>query len=115
MENEKQLKEEQRNYVETVSYQIEEAWAEVFLRVPFGIIIYNENHVIEWINPYMEEEFIGTSLKNQSLTVLSEDILSDLHKEQAYSWIYINNLIYFMTIDHDNRILYLFDRTNEKN
>lgn len=112
--NEKQLKEEQRNYVETVSYQIEEAWAEVFLRVPFGIIIYNENHVIEWINPYMEEEFIGTSLKNQSLTVLSDDILSDLHKEQAYSWIYINNLIYFMTIDHDNRILYLFDRTNEK-
>ena len=112
--NEKQLKEAQLNYVETVSSQIEEAWAEVFLRVPFGIIIYNENHVIEWINPYMEEEFAGTPLKRESLTVLSDDILSELHKEQAYSWIYINNLIYFVTIDYENRILYLFDRTNEK-
>lgn len=112
--NEKKLVEEMQTYVKNISYQIEEAGKEAFFRVPFGIIVYNDVYKIEWFNPYIQTLFPDQSLTNQTLTVLSDNILRDLKKEQAYSWLYIDDFIYFIQIDYEHKILYLFDRTTEK-
>lgn len=112
--SEKRLKEDQIHYVKKISYQIEEAGQEVFQHVPFGIVIYSEKHVMEWVNPYMEKLYPNKVLRNQSLSLLSDEILGDINKEQAYSWLYFQDYIFFIKIDHENQILYLFDRTNEK-
>lgn len=114
IQSEKRLLEDVSEYVNHISYQIEQAGEEVFFRIPFGIIIYNDAYNIEWINPYIEALFPNKTFKNESLKVLSEDISKDLEKEQAYSWLYIDEYIYFIKIDYENQILYLFDRTNEK-
>ena len=111
---EKKLVEEMQTFVENITYQIDEAGDEVFFRLPIGIIVYNDAYKIEWFNPYVQTLFPEQSLTNQSLTLLSENILRDLEKEQAYSWLYIDDFIYFIQIDYEHKILYLFDRTTEK-
>lgn len=111
---EKKLVEEMQTFVKNITYQIDEAGDEVFFRLPIGIIVYNDAYKIEWFNPYVQTLFPEQSLTNQSLTLLSENILRDLEKEQAYSWLYIDDLIYFIQIDYEHKILYLFDRTTEK-
>lgn len=111
---EKKLVEEMQTFVKNITYQIDEAGDEVFFRLPIGIIVYNDAYKIEWFNPYVQTLFPEQSLTNQSLTLLSENILRDLEKEQAYSWLYIDDFIYFIQIDYEHKILYLFDRTTEK-
>lgn len=111
---EKKLVEEMQIFVENITYQIDEAGDEVFFQLPMGVIIYNDEYKIEWVNPYVQTLFPEQSLTNQSLTLLSENILRDLEKEQAYSWLYIDDLIYFIQINYEHNILYLFDRTTEK-
>ena len=111
---EKKLVEEVQTFVKNISYQIEEAGDEVFFQLPMGVIVYNDDYKIEWINPYVQTLFPDKTLTNQSLTLLSENILRDLEKEQAYSWLYIDDLIYFIQINYEHNILYLFDRTTEK-
>src|SRR5690625_2615639 len=111
---EKKLVEEMQTFVENITYQIDEAGDEVFFRLPIGIIVYNDAYKIEWFNPYVQTLFPEQSLTNQSLTLLSENILRDLEKEQAYSWLYIDDFIYFIKIDYEHKILYLFDRTTAK-
>ena len=112
--SEKKLVEEMQTFVKNITYQIDEAGDEVFNRLPIGIIVYNDTYKIEWFNPYVQTLFPEQSLTNESLTVLSENILRDLEKEQAYSWLYIDEFIYFIQIDYEHQILYLFDRTTEK-
>src|SRR5699024_2355991 len=111
---EKKLVEEVQTFVKNISYQIEEAGDEVFFQLPMGVIVYNDDYKIEWINPYVQTLFPDKTLTNQSLTLLSENILRDLEKEQAYSWLHIDDLIYFIQINYGHNILYLFDRTTEK-
>src|SRR5699024_8434244 len=86
----------------------------VILASIYFVIVYNDDYKIEWINPYVQTLFPDKTLTNQSLTLLSENILRDLEKEQAYSWLYIDDLIYFIQINYEHNILYLFDRTTEK-
>ena len=112
--HEKRIRKEQNEYVKHISYQIEQAGEEVFFHVPFGIVIYNEQQKIEWVNPYMEDLFLNETLTQQPLSILSEDIPTIINKEQAYSWFHLQNIVLFVKYDYENQTLYLFDRTSEK-
>lgn len=110
---EKAIIKRQYDYIQSLSYQVENAGKEIFLNFPIGIIIYNEDYKIEWINPYMAELDGEDSIVNKSLEIYSEDLIPALKGDQEEVWLTINHLHYKTRIDRKHRTLYLFNRTEE--
>ena len=113
-QKEKQIREEQLNYVKKISYQIGEAGETVFRQIPFGIILYNDEHIIEWVNPYLEKLFFEKELTEQSVTSISDELLADIKSDKEYAWLHIKDWFFYVKINRENQTIYLFDRTNEK-
>lgn len=113
-QKEKQIREEQLNYVKKISYQIGEAGEAVFKQIPFGIVLYNDEQMIEWVNPYLEKLFFEKELTEQSVTSISDELLADINSDKEYAWLHIKDWFFYAKIDRENQTIYLFDRTNEK-
>lgn len=112
---EKRIEKSQLDYMSQLSYQIKDAGQEVFLNMPIGIIIYDENFHIKWVNPYIHElSEHESSILGKSLDTFSEGFISQLKKEEDEIWLRINGIQLKTKIDHSNRTLFLFDRTEER-
>lgn len=112
---ERKIEKTQLENMSQLSYQIKDAGEQVFLNMPIGIIIYNENFQIKWVNPFIhsliedESSFFG-----KSLDIFSEDLISQLKKEKDEIWLSINGLQLKTRVDYSNQALFLFNRTEEK-
>lgn len=57
------------NYASNLSYRIKRGEQEAMIKMPLGILLYDEDQQIQWVNPYLQlflknNYMIGTSLKN---------------------------------------------------
>lgn len=57
------------NYASNLSYRIKRGEQEAMIKMPLGILLYDEDQQIQWVNPYLQlflknNDMIGTSLKN---------------------------------------------------
>lgn len=112
---EKRIEKSQLDYMSQLSYQIKDAGQELFLNMPIGIIIYDENFHIKWVNPYIHElSEHESSILGKSLDTFSEGFISQLKKEKDEIWLRINGFQLKTKVDHSNRTLFLFDRTEER-
>lgn len=111
---EKRIQKRHINYISKLSYQVENAGKTVFFNMPIGIIIYDENYHIEWVNPYIYELNDRESVLKKSLDVYSDELISQIKEEKEVVWLTINHLQFKTKIDQTNRTLYLFNRTEEK-
>ena len=111
---EQQIKEKQLSYVKKITYQIGKAGEAVFKEIPFGIIVYNDQYVMEWVNPYLEKLYPEKKLTEQTVTTISDELLADIKSDKEYAWLHINDWFFHAKIDRENQTIYLFDRTNEK-
>jgi len=65
---------ETEKHIKTLSYRIKKVGEEAFLELPIGIILINENKVVEWANPYVSRVFnldllIGQEIFNAVLFI----------------------------------------------
>nr|WP_150960426.1 DHH family phosphoesterase [Aneurinibacillus sp. XH2] len=96
-------------YLATLTHRIKKAGKEVTNDLPIGIILYNEEQKIEWHNPFVstmleEESVIGESLTERF------PMLKD--KEGKFE-VEIGSSTYKVTMNHDDRMIYLEDVTNQ--
>src|SRR5690625_692530 len=96
---EKNILNKQKDYITTLSYQVENAGEEIFFSIPIGIIIYNEHYNIEWVNPYIAELDGEEAILNKSLDVYSEELIPAIKSEKDEIWLTINHLHYKTKID----------------
>lgn len=64
---ERAFRKDLQSYLGTLSYRVKKAGSDVISELPFGIIIYNEDRIVEWHNPYIgdmveRENVIGVPL-----------------------------------------------------
>ncbi|HLR70570.1 MAG TPA: DHH family phosphoesterase [Pseudogracilibacillus sp.] len=111
---EKYIRKKQKNYFANLSYQVENAGEKVFLNMPIGIIIFDEDYCIEWINPYIARLNAHESFLKKSLEVLSDDVISQIKRNEEEVWLTFNDMQFKTKIDQKNRTLFLFNRTEEK-
>src|SRR5699024_734476 len=91
----------QYDYISTLSYRVERAGKEIFNNAPLGIIIYNEDYEIEWVNPYMAELDGEDAIAGKSLEIYSDDLIPALKTKKDEIWIVINHIHYKTRIDHE--------------
>ena len=70
------------NHVDSLSYRVKNVGEEAFLQMPFGILLVNEDFLIEWVNPYMKEISKMEVLTGKELFILSEELYRLMKPEE---------------------------------
>lgn len=106
---ERAFRREMKEYLSTLSYRIKKAGNEVITELPFGIVIYNDERVIEWHNPYVGtitgvERLIGTPLY-ELFPGLQQ------HKDKDTVDLAVGDRIYTFMFRHEEKLIYIRDVT----
>jgi c-di-AMP phosphodiesterase-like protein len=105
---------ELNTYILNLSYKIKRGEQEALIKMPIGILMYNEENEIEWINPYLqtqlsnEESILGRPIieVHETLANLLADM--DGSDEELLEW---EDKIYRISIQRDLGAVYLMDVT----
>ncbi|MBJ6361664.1 DHH family phosphoesterase [Paenibacillus sp. GCM10012307] len=99
-----------RAYLNTLSYRVKKAGNEVISELPFGIVLYNDEKIVEWHNPFVAEMLGGESFIGQSLKELFPSWQPPKGKE-LHSEVPVGSKVYSFTLKADDRLIYIRDIT----
>lgn len=101
-------------YISNLSYQIKRGEQEAIIKLPVGIVIYNDNYEIEWLSPYLqtfqkngEESMIGKEVSEvfPEIKIENDESSDNLHLE----W---NDRHYRVRVEKDYNVIYLENISN---
>lgn len=99
-------------HIETLSHRVKKVGEEALLELPIGIILINDEQMIEWSNPFTAGVFREESLIGQSLYDLSEALGTIVQSDQSeQKVIKINEASYKVFFNKEEKLIYLFDIT----
>lgn len=111
-----QYEEKLSQYIMNLSYRIKRGEQEAIIRMPMGIILYNNEFEIEWINPYMQNHVTDEeSLIGDSIDVVHESLLTNIvndrvdNKQGLIDW---GEKTYHYEIQKGLKAIYLLDVTD---
>lgn len=99
-------------HILNLTYRIKRGEQEALIKMPIGIILLNEDHRIEWVNPYMQShlseygEIIGNTLEE-----VEENLAEQLEKSKRTANTQINwkDKVFKVTVEEEIRAIYLMD------
>ncbi|WP_209125194.1 DHH family phosphoesterase [Alkalihalobacillus sp. BA299] len=97
-------------YISTLSYRINKAGEEAVVNLPVGILLYNEENVVQWVNPYITQVF-GDTFIGRPLIELSEPLLSIIEEGHEEEIISLDGHFFRIELKKDERLIYFFDVT----
>lgn len=95
-----------------LSTQVEQAGEAVFLSLPLGIVLYNDEKQIEWVNPYMRRLLGEDAWRKQSLSILSESLLNAIDSDEKETRLALEHVEFTVNINRNLQALFLFDETD---
>ncbi|HEX7066025.1 MAG TPA: DHH family phosphoesterase [Bacillales bacterium] len=106
---------ELKDYVSTLSHRVKKVGDEALTEMPIGILLYNEQYQIDWMNRYIttligDESFFGNSLNH-----ISEELIPCIKGQVEQEIITINKRKFRVYFKRDERLLYFFDVTELTN
>jgi len=106
---------ETEEYIATISHRVKKVGEEALLEMPIGIVLFNEEYFIEWSNPFMNEitDDVET-LAGKSLHVLTEELIPMIKENKTNKWVQIGGKTFHVIIRKEERLLYMFDRTEQR-
>src|SRR5699024_1579105 len=112
-QREKRILNSTKSYISTLSHRLEKVGAEALLEMPIGIVLYNNEFEIEWINPYMNAFSEESMVVGKSLNVFSEDLIPMIKENYTEPWLSIEDYEFQTIIKKEERLLYFIDRTSQ--
>lgn len=108
------------NYAANLSYRIKRGEQEAMIKMPLGILLYDKDEQIQWVNPYLQlylkdKDLIGSSIKsvNPELYNYIQDAIHD--KTVQNKIIDLNNQKFEMIVQDELGVVYLLDVTKYAN
>lgn len=98
-------------YAGTLSHRVKRAGNEVISELPIGILLYSEDRLVEWHNPFVakmleRESVVGSSLEETFASLKGKKELKDGKLD-----IIVGKQVYQVTIKAEERLLYFTDIT----
>ncbi|GAK12016.1 DHH family phosphoesterase [Geomicrobium sp. JCM 19039] len=97
-------------YISTLSHRVNRAGEEAVTNLPVGIILYDQNYNIQWVNPYIHdllpEEYLG-----QPLSIISSELPILLEDKNQEHRLKLGDLEHYVYERPNERLLYFFDMT----
>ncbi|WP_088104590.1 DHH family phosphoesterase [Halalkalibacter urbisdiaboli] len=100
-------------YISTLSYRVNKAGEEAVTKMPVGMVLYNEEFIIQWVNPFVATN-IGADLVDRPLEELSEELVSLVEEDIGEEIIQLNEVYYHVYFKADERLIYFFDVTEKE-
>lgn len=102
-----------KEYITTLSHRLEKVGTEALLEMPIGIVLYNNDFEIEWINSYMNGFSDGSTLAGESLNVFSEELIPMIKEDHTEYSLHLDSYEFETIIKKEERLLYFIDRTSQ--
>ncbi|WP_017725821.1 DHH family phosphoesterase [Halalkalibacterium ligniniphilum] len=100
-------------YISTLSYRVNKAGEEIVTKLPVGMLLYNEEYTIQWLNPYVNEKIKEAQIDG-SLDEISPSLISALEKGLEHDTIFMNDYYFHVLFKPDERLIYFFDVTENE-
>lgn len=100
-------------YISTLSYRLKKVGEEALLEMPIGILLFNEEYVIEWTNPYLARCLQEDTLVGKDLSEVAESLIPLVKREESEDIIAIYNRNFRIVHKPEERLLYFFDVTEQ--
>lgn len=114
IKEEREIRQRRIQHTLQLTTQVEKAGETVFLGLPIGIVLYNEANKIEWVNPYMRKLLGNDNWREQSLSIISENLPSIVEGDDVETDIRFDSIHFNVLIDRTIEALFFFDATEEK-
>lgn len=102
------------NFAENLSYRIKRSEQEAMIKMPLGILLYDKNRQIQWVNPYLQLYFKNKDLIGKQLATIDSD-LNKLLNQALESNTAENHIVnwddhqFEMVVQDDLGVVYLLD------
>lgn len=104
------------NYAANLSYRIKRGEQEAMIKMPLGILLYDKDQQIQWVNPYLQlylkdKDIIGSSIKSidpELYQLIEEAIKSKNNQDRVVNW---GHHKFQMVVQNNLGVVYLFDIT----
>lgn len=111
---EKGFRKEFYKYAMTISYRVKKAGNEVFHELPIGILLYNEEKIIEWHNPFISQMLNRETAVGDKLDEIFPELKAKKDKEKGDHFeISVEGKIYRVIAKAKERLLYFKDITEQ--
>lgn len=111
LREEQAVQKELKTYQETLTYRIKKAGDDVISQFPVGIVLYNEEQLVEWSNAYFQKMTGLTEVLGLHLDQLGIGLeLIELEDEQKHI-IELNDHTYEVQSHREERLLYITEVT----
>ncbi len=107
---EKAFRKELNQYSATLSHRVKKAGNEVFNELPLGIVLFDEERVIQWNNPFMAHLLVKETLIGDNLFELFPTLKGKTDKDARVD-LSIGKHIFQVMIKAEHRLLYFQDVT----
>lgn len=109
--NQKRLEwlEERQKLWNSISYRVKKAGEISFTKLPIGIIVYNENKVIEWANNHAKEIFMSPLIE-RNIELLNSELYTKIKLQTDFDIMIYGRTYNCLVFPQDN-LLYLIDKT----
>ncbi|MFM1653511.1 DHH family phosphoesterase [Brevibacillus sp. B_LB10_24] len=107
LQMEKGFQRDLRVYLATIAHRVKKAGEGVIQEMPMGILLYSDDKVIEWTNPYMQEILGEESLIGKNLSEVFPGF--EIKPDQKRAELIINDRHYEVLIRPGDRLLYFKD------
>lgn len=108
------------NYAANLSYRIKRGEQEAMIKMPLGIMLYDKDRQIQWINPYLQmylhgKDIIGSSISSvdkELAKYVDDAIKSNSNQNKIIKW---GARKFEMVVQDDLGVVYLLDITRYAN
>ncbi|MGX7359376.1 DHH family phosphoesterase [Dolosigranulum pigrum] len=100
------------DYVMNLSYRIKRSEQEALIKMPMGIILYNSESEVEWVNPYLQSHIAEEdNILGQPLKQVHNKLIDHIEKDELAGLIDWKDKTYQYRIHKNLRAIYLLDVT----
>lgn len=110
---EKETIKDTEEYISTLSYRVKKVGEEALMEMPIGIMLINDDYIVEWSNPYMAACFQENTLIGKSLYEIGEQIIPLIKQELESEIVTIDDRKFRVELKLEEKLLYFFDVTNQ--
>ncbi len=106
------FKKELETYISTLSHRVNKAGEEAIVKLPIGMLLYNEDQIVQWVNPMMTRIFSRNCI-GLEIADLSELLADNIDSEQKDILLPIDQKVYKVIFLRNERLLYFLNVTEE--
>lgn len=110
-----QIRAQTSDYISDLTYRIQRDEQDALIRMPIGILLFNEETEIDWVNPYLQSYFGKADILGRKLNEVDPDLAKMIEEnidQKGTTEIQWHDNYFNLLIQKDMRAVYLLDITH---